>query len=237
MVPLEMALIGDWDPSITAHVAIPKALSLSAEALGLSVQLTWLPTETLLNPGLELNRFGGLWCVPGSPYRSTEGALEGIRFARQNNIPFLGTCGGFQHALLEYARNVLGLTQAAHQECDPEAPEAVISRLACSLVETSQTIHYSEGSILARLHGSPTGRETFHCRYGLNPEFRNRLFERGDLTLIATDEGGEVRGFQYKPHPFFLATLYQPERTSLEQKTHPLISEFVRQAAKTKHSS
>jgi len=65
--------------------------------------------------------FDGFWCVPASPYRDIDGALRAIRFAREQRRPFLGTCGGFQHAVLEYARNVLGWADAEHGELAPNA--------------------------------------------------------------------------------------------------------------------
>ena len=68
-----------------------------------------------------------MWCVPGSPYHSAEGALAAIRFAREKRRVFLGTCGGFQHALIEFARNVLGVSQAEHAETAPTAPDLVVT--------------------------------------------------------------------------------------------------------------
>src|SRR5205809_607084 len=82
---------------------------------------------------LKLELFHGIWCVPGSPYRSMDGALRANRFARENGRPFLGTCGGFQHAIIESLRNVAGLKHADHAESNPDAKMPVIVRLACSL--------------------------------------------------------------------------------------------------------
>src|SRR5262245_39920952 len=116
---MRIGLIGDHDPAVTAHRAIPRALELAAERLGVTVETEWIPTEEIENEE-RVSAFDGLWCVPASPYRSTEGALRAIRFAREQGRPFLGTCGGFQHALLEYARDVLGWSDAEHGELSPE---------------------------------------------------------------------------------------------------------------------
>ncbi len=78
--------------------------------------------------------------MPASPYASADGAFAAIRFARENARPFLGTCGGFQHAVIEYARNVIGITDADHAETNPGADMPLIAPLACSLVEVSQTL-------------------------------------------------------------------------------------------------
>lgn len=112
--PIRIALIGDYDPQVTAHQAIPVALEMAAEHSGLNVQWQWLATDDI-HAETPLHRFDGVWCVPASPYRSMDGALLAIRFAREQRRPFLGTCGGFQHAVLEYARNVLGWSDAEHE--------------------------------------------------------------------------------------------------------------------------
>ena len=102
-----IGLIGDRSDSVLAHQAIPLALENAAETLGIAAAYEWVPTERIKSAS-RVAAFDGLWCVPGSPYRSMEGALIAIRCAREGRIPFLGTCGGFQHAIVEYARNVLG---------------------------------------------------------------------------------------------------------------------------------
>ena len=133
---LAIALIGDRDDAVTAHRAIPKALALAAEATGVDLRPAWVATDGI-NADADLAGYDGFWCVPASPYRSMDGALRAIRFARTHDKPFLGTCGGFQHAVVEYARNVLGWADADHAETAPDAARAVIVPLACSLVEVA----------------------------------------------------------------------------------------------------
>ena len=98
--PALIGLVGDYDAGVTAHQAIPRALALAQAALGAPVEFRWLPTETIDSDAI-LAPYDALWCVPASPYRSMAGALRAIRFARERPLPFLGTCGGFQHMLLE----------------------------------------------------------------------------------------------------------------------------------------
>jgi CTP synthase (UTP-ammonia lyase) len=136
---ITIGLIGDYNAAVTSHQAIPKAIRLAAEAQGLSVGFEWVPTDEISSVE-RVERFAGLWCVPGSPYRSMDGALRAIRFAREARRPFLGTCGGFQHAVVEYARNVLGWADAEHAETAPEANRHVISMLECGLVEVTNTL-------------------------------------------------------------------------------------------------
>ncbi|MGB7554199.1 MAG: hypothetical protein WBM04_07485 [Candidatus Korobacteraceae bacterium] len=142
---VRICLIGDYDPEVTAHQAIPEALALVAR--GKPVEPVWLGTESALE--VDLSAYDGFWCVPASPYRSMEGALRVIRWARETGRPFLGTCGGCQHAILEFARNVLHIAEAGHAECDPSSAEPVITKLSCFLVEVEETLHLTPGS---RLH-------------------------------------------------------------------------------------
>ena len=230
---VRVALVGDHDPGVTAHRAIPLALELAGRVLGFPVVGEWVGTDALAG-GItsELTACQGIWCVPASPYRSEAGALLAIRYARERRRPFLGTCGGFQHTLLEYARHVAGLTDAAHQESRPDATEAVITPLACGLVEQSGDIVIVPGTKLARAYLVDRATETYHCSYGLNPRFEY-LLEPGPLRISARDTAGEVRAVELDGHPFFVATLFQPERAALEDRAHPIVSAFVAAASVT----
>lgn len=226
---LKLGLVGDHDEAITAHRAIPWALSLAAGAAGLGVQSTWLHTETLLD-GRAVDGFDALWCVPGSPYRSMDGALRAIRHARETGTPFLGTCGGFQHAVVEYARHVLHWSDADHQETAPDAPRAVIHHLACELVEAVETLAPVPGSRLARAYGGLPFQEGYRCRFGLNPAFVAAL-TAGPLRAAAYGPQGDVRAVELDEHPFFVGTLFQPERAALEGRVPPLVLAWLHAAA------
>ncbi len=221
-----IGLIGDYDPGVPAHQAIPRAFDLVSAKLGILIQHHWIPTLEIKGPSC-LDGLDGLWCVPASPYQSMEGALRGIRFARETGTPFLGTCGGFQHAIIEYARSVLGWADAEHAETAPEASRLVISPLSCELVEKTGKIHLRPGKKLATAYDSLEVVEGYRCRYGLNPSFRTML-EEGDLRISAEDELGEVRAVELAGHPFFVATLFQPERAALAGRLPPLVELFVR---------
>lgn len=223
-----IALVGDFDPSVTAHQAIPDALRLSAERLGVAVAPTWVHTASLSSPVYAtLAEFAAVWCVPASPYANADGALAAIRFARESGRPFLGTCGGFQHAVIEYARNVLGLHAADHAETAPNADMPLIARLSCSLVEKSGTIFAVAGTRLCAAYGSETANETYHCNYGLNPTYEKLFAGDSDMRVCARDSTGDVRAVELASHPFFVATLFQPERSALRDVEHPLVTAFV----------
>ena len=233
MGTLLIGLIGDYDPDVPAHRAIPAALRLAADRAGTAVEPVWLHTSALTGdvPG-RLTGFAGLWCVPASPYANTAGALAAIRHARETGRPFLGTCGGFQHALLEYARNVLGLRDAGHAEEHPDAAVPLIAPLACALVEQTGPVVFTEGSRLRAIYGAAAAEEPYRCRYGLNPAYE-RLFAGGALRVAARDGAGEVRAVELDGHPFFVATLYQPERAALRGESHPLVEAFLQAACRS----
>lgn len=230
---LRVALIGDYDPTVTAHQAIPLALRLASSELRVGVDEVWVPTDTVPHDAdgaaSHLASFDAVWCIPASPYASTEGALAAIRYARERSVPFLGTCGGFQHALLEYAQSVWGERDAAHAELDPSAADPVIAPLACSLVEEHGSIRFRPGSRLAAVYDADEAVEEYHCRYGLNPRYVARL--SGPLRATAHDDAGEVRAVELDDHPFYVATLFQPERRALRRLPCPLPAALVAAAA------
>jgi CTP synthase (UTP-ammonia lyase) len=158
------------------------------------------------------------------------GALAAIRFARETGRPFLGTCGGFQHALIEFARYVCGVPDADHAETNPDGAALVVTPLACSLVEKTDRIIFTPNSRLHAIFNGQPALEDYRCRYGLNPVWRTRL-ETAGLRFTGLDTGGEVRAGELPSHPFFIGTLFQPERSALRGDRHPLITAFVRAAA------
>lgn len=222
-----LALIGDYREEVVAHQAIPQALALARRQTGVDIQWDWIATHTLSDAPAQLAAHAGIWCVPGSPYAHTAGALAAIRFAREKQRPFLGTCGGFQHALIEFARNVLGVATADHAETAPAARDLVVTALTCSLVGQQGDIVFTPGSQLDRIFGGEVAREGYHCNYGPNPAFRSR-FEAAGLRFTGFDREAQVRACELTGHPFFIGTLFQPERAALAGRSHPLIEAFVR---------
>ncbi len=237
MARIRVALIGDYDQAVTAHQAIPRALAAAAAALNVVITGEWIGTAAVEKEhARQLSPYHALWCVPASPYASMEGALRAIRFARETPRPFLGTCGGCQHAILEYARNALGIAEADHGESNPSARLPLISELACALVEKSGSVLLEEGTRIAGIYGRREAQETYHCRYGLNPQFEH-LLGGSDLRISARDETGEARVFELATHPFFFCTLFQPERAALAGKNHPLIHAFMAAALELRGAS
>lgn len=235
--PLRIALIGDFNRDVRAHVAISAALGSAAAALNCLVQPVWFPTAQLEHDDLRLlTNCAACWCVPGSPYRSMAGALRAIQFARESRRPFLGTCGGFQHALIEYARNVLQLSGADHMESNPATPVPLIAQLKCALVGVSSTIRLKPGSRVREIYGDDEIVENFNCSFGLNEVYRTRL-DRGALRVTGVDGVGAARVVELDAHPFFIGTLFQPELSALAHRDHPLILRFIEAASVCKQTS
>lgn len=227
-----IALVGDYSAAVIAHRAIPLALERACAATKCDVTWQWVATRDVRNAARVLAKFSAVWLVPASPYENMTGALAAVRFARETKRPFLGTCGGFQHALIEFARGVAGLTAADHAETNPHGDTLVVAPLACSLVEKTGAIRFAPGSLVRAAYGRDTAHEGYHCSYGLNPAHRAAL-ERAGLRFTAFDETDEVRAAELPAsvHPFFVGTLFQPERAALRDETPPLVTAFVRALA------
>jgi CTP synthase (UTP-ammonia lyase) len=222
---VRIALVGDYNANVPAHRAIPVALERAARVAGVHVESVWLPTPDILT-GTVLAGYDGIWCVPASPYLEMNGALTAIRYAREQRLPFLGTCGGFQHALLEYARHQLGWSDAEHAETAPESQSAIITPLSCSLLETVADIQLVPETLIAQAYGTLKITERYQCRYGLRHDLNQEMFA-GLLSVSGRDAEGAVRAIELQGHPFFVASLFQPERAALQAQLPPLVAAFV----------
>jgi len=230
-VALRIAIVGDRDPALENHRNTEAALEHSAQALGVPLEARWFPTDALLADGatLELSSCAGVWCTTGGPYRSLAGALRGIGCARERRLPFLGTCAGFQHAVLEVARNVLGIRDAAHAEYAGSPADALITALPCSLAGGWFEVEMRSESRAAACYGATRARERFYCSYGINPS-RQAELQRRSLPIVGWADDGTPRILELPDHPFFVATLYVPQARSSAETPHPLVTGFVRAA-------
>ncbi|WP_182058429.1 CTP synthase [Pantoea sp. ME81] len=225
---VRVALVGDYRANAVAHQAIPPAVQFAAKSLSLDVTADWIATPDIHQH--NWNDYDAIWVVPGSPYLNDEGVFATIRWARENHKPFLGSCGGFQYAVVEYARNVLGWEDAGHAETD-ESGRWVIAPLACSLVEQRGTVTFEAGSKIAQAYGALESDEGYHCNFGVNPEFSDAL-ATNNLKITSWDLDRDVRGVELNDHPFFVATLFQSERAALQNRLSPLVVAWLQAAAK-----
>ncbi|MFC8723343.1 hypothetical protein [Kitasatospora sp. NPDC057198] len=223
-----IALVGDRSPHVPAHLRGPRMLAALLDAGGPAVEPYWVGTAEV--DAEELAEFDGIWLVPGSPYRSEAGAVAAARTARERGVPFLGTCGGFQHAVLEFARHACGIAGAAHAEQQPDAGELVIVPLSCSLYLQEGGIRLSPGSAAHRLLGADRATARYNCGYTLAPGYLEALRAHG-MRFTGHDPDGAVRVAELPSHPFWLATLFQPELSPEHEGPHPFVRAFAEAAA------
>lgn len=222
-----VAVIGDFQPANETHTAIAAAIAHADGAAGTSTVVEWIGTEDALDLGEDvLAGYAGFWIAPASPYRSMEGALRAIRYARERDVPALGTCAGFQHMVLELARNVLGFADAADAEYDPDASRLFITPLSCSLVGRTMTVAVRPGTRAAALYPGPTATERYYCNFGVNPEHVDELVA-GGVVVSGTDQDGEPRIVELPDTRFFVGTLFVPQTSSAPSAPHPVVRAFV----------
>lgn len=221
---MRILLIGDYDQAVVAHQAIPCAIDLCAQAIEAEVEKVWVRTAEL---NLQtLAEFDALWCVPFSPYEKPEVVIAAIKFARENDIPFLGTCAGYQHAVIETARTLPGFESATSLEDDPNTPMPVIAPLACKLYDQAEAINIERGSRAGDIYQAERVMEEYHCGFGVNRDFE-KVFENSQLRFSGHDDNGDPRVCEIPGHRFFIGTAFQPERSALQRRVHPLITAFL----------
>lgn len=237
-----IGILGDYDPKSPTLPSIEKALQHSAAKLGSEVEAVWLATPSLLEPNSTkvLESFDGIWAAPGSPYKSFDGMLKGIEFARRRDWPFLGTCGGFQYALIECARNVLGIKDADSAENNSGSKNIIIYPVACAVPGQKKgapklsgavpEIRLRPGSYLQSFYGEETVTEEFFCNFEVNPDYEWAAMEAG-FPVVARGPKGEIRAIESPSHKFYIATLYQPQLSSKPKHPHPLVVAFLQAAA------
>ena len=241
---VRIGILGDFNAEFRSHHATNDALQHAAHKLKITVESEWVPTASLVPPGAvkNLERFDGLWAAPGSPYQSFDGMLKGIEFARKRDWPFLGTCGGFQYAFIEFARNVLKIKDADSAENNSGSKNIIIYPVACPVPDRKATDHKLSGAIpdirlrpgsyLQTFYGKDkeTVTEEFICNFEINPDFEWAAMEAG-FPVVARGAQGEIRAIESPTHRFYLATLFQPQLSSTEKKPHPIVLAFVQAAA------
>lgn len=227
---IRIAIVGDYKKKYPHHASTDNSLIHASRKLNIQIESGWIETGTLKEK--DLKNYNAIWIAPGSPYQNMENVLTAISYARRNNIPLIATCGGFQHVVIEYARNVLGHKEAHHAEYQPEGKLLFITPLTCKVKDEALNILLSPKSIAHQCYNQETVKEIFHCNYGLNPKYRSSLNERG-LRTVGVDSNNEVRIFEIPENDFFVATLYLPQSISTPTVPHPLITQFIKIATKS----
>jgi CTP synthase (UTP-ammonia lyase) len=225
-----IAILGDFNPAYHTHHALNDSVRRVVRKFSQDLQFDWISTD-VVNFRTAFNKlYCGLWIAPGSPYKDMQNVIDAIQHVRENNIPTFGNCGGFQHMIIEFARNVCSIHNADHEETNADAVEPVISKLACSLVQREEQLTVTnKDSILFSILKKESFTGKYFCSYGINEKYLPLLTSRG-LKTTATSQDGYARSFEIDNHPFFLGTLFQPALTSTNDHIDPLILEFVRRS-------
>lgn len=226
---MKIAIIGEFDSNFRPHVATNEALEHVRAFLKEEFQVAWVSTEYVEKNFEEvIRKYQGFWIAPGSPYKSMLGALKLIEYARVHQKPTLGTCGGFQHMAIEFARNVLNIEDAEHAEYDPYASRLVVNPLSCDLKgEPLQIDLIHSDSKVYQIYGTDKIQEKYYCNFGLNPEYQEDFDKKG-FRVVGSDEHQEARILELDKHSFFVATLFVPQDNSSFEKPHKLVLEFIR---------
>ena len=187
----------------------------------------WVATSAITPQ--HLHACDGLILAPGSPYADFDRVLNAIAQARTTRLPFLGICGGFQHVLIEFARSLLGLTDADSAEHGQATAHLVIVPMPCRL-EGAHQVEILPDTHLARIHGhAGLQQETYFCGFQADSAYQER-FQQAGLLINARAADGTPRGCELPDHPFFLATAFQPQM----KPGHPVIGAFL--AAAQQHA-
>ncbi|MEM4381576.1 MAG: CTP synthase [Candidatus Caldarchaeum sp.] len=240
---LRIAVCGKYTKLADSYVSIKEALSHAAVNIGHRVSVEWINTEDFergVRNVEELQQFGGVLVPGGFGRRGTEGMIECIRYTRENNIPFLGLCFGLQLAVVEFARNVLGLAGANSTELDQSTPHPVIDLmpeqrgvkgLGGTMRLGAAAVRIVEGTLAHTLYGAAEIRQRHRHRYEVSQKYWSQLVDQGLVFSGFSPEGDRVEIIEYPRNRFFLATQFHPEYLSRPNRPEPAFLGFVKVAA------
>lgn len=232
---VHIGIVGDFDSGKHSHWATEAALFHAAAKLRVAVEPRWVSTELVYSdPAAALAFADGIWGAPGSPFLSAQGMLQAIEYARRSATPYFGTCAGFQYALIEITRNLLGIPDADTAENNPSGEHIVITPVRCELPHRAgprlagrSKVVIEPGSMLATLCPDAQLDAEFFCSYEVNAAFEAR-WQHAGVRFGARGCDGEPRALELPVHRFFVATLFQPQLTSSFERPHPIVLGFLR---------
>ena len=245
---VKVALVGKYVQLNDAYLSVVEALRHACLAQNASLDLHWVCAEQIENDGAEslLKGMDAVVVPGGFGNRGVDGKVAAIRWAREQRVPFLGLCLGMQTAVIEWARNQAGLTDASSAELDPETQHAVIHLLPeqQDVVDLGGTMRLgvypcriAEGSMAARLYGDQVVYERHRHRYEFNNAYRSLFLESGYRISGSSPDGRLVELIELPGHPFFTACQYHPEFLSRPGRPHPLFRGLIEAAQQRLPSS
>ncbi|MDQ3955128.1 MAG: CTP synthase [Actinomycetota bacterium] len=234
---VRIGLIGKYVQLPDAYLSVVEALKHAGYSHDASMEIKWLASDELQSPGAleQLADVDGILVPGGFGVRGVEGKIEAIRFARENNVPFLGICLGLQCAVTEFARNVAGLENANSSEFDGSTPYPVVDILAGQdLNELGGTMRLgaypcklTPGTRAFEAYGTELIFERHRHRYEVNPRFRRKLEDAGLVCSGESPDRTLVEIVELKDHPWFVAGQFHPEFKSRPDRPHPFFRDFV----------
>ncbi len=241
---VRIAMVGKYMELHDAYLSVMEALRHAAWNEGAECIIDWVDSETIndTNAAERLAKADGILVPGGFGYRGIEGKISASRYARENKVPFLGICLGMQTAVIEFARNVLGLEGANSSEFDSTGKYSVIDIMPDQKgVKKGGTMRLGaypcaikSGSVLENLYKAPLIQERHRHRYEFNNEYRE-LFEKGGMTAAGTSPDGKlVEEVEIEDHPFYVGVQFHPEFKSRPQRPEPCFSGLIRAALERK---
>jgi len=241
---IRVALVGKYVSLPDAYMSVVEALHHGGIANCAQVGIKWVNSEELEGASEETLRrvfvdVQGILVPGGFGNRGIEGKIQAIRYARENNVPFLGLCLGMQLSVVEFARHVCGLTDANSSEFDPATPYPVIDllpeqrhleNLGGTMRLGAYPCHLMPGTISATAYGEPLVMERHRHRYEVNNDYREQLAAAGLRLAGLSPDGRLVEVVELPNHPFFVGSQFHPELKSRPTRPHPLFREFIRAA-------
>ncbi len=235
----EIALVGKYVELQDAYLSVVESLKHAGYEFDADIEVRWINSETLTEEDLEEKLAGvdGITVPGGFGKRGIDGKIKAIRYARENNIPFLGIGLGMQLAAVEFARNVAGLEQAHSTEIDPETPHPVVSLYPDKAEGNERDKPLRLGAYPCRLIEGTKAREAYgdkdlieerhRHRYEFNNAYREQLEEKGLVFSGLSPDGKFVEILELKNHPWFVACQFHPEFTSRPTRAQSLIKGFI----------
>ena len=235
---VKIALVGKYTGLHDAYLSVAESLFHAGTACDAQVHIEWVDSETLTaeNVGEVLGGCGGVLVPGGFGDRGIEGMILAAQYAREHHTPYLGICLGMQIAAIEFARHVLGITDANSGEFDPECPHKVIDFMPgqSEAINKGGTLRLGSypcvvaaGTTMARCYGSPQIRERHRHRYEFNNDYRDALRAAG-LTMSGLSPDGQlVEAVELSDRPFYVGVQYHPEFKSRPNRPHPLFQGFI----------
>jgi len=245
---VHIALVGKYVELKDAYLSVAESLRHGAIANNMDVEIKWLQAEDVNDDNVDklLNDVDGILVPGGFGDRGVDGKIAAIKYARENNIPFLGICFGMQLAVVEFARNVAGFKGAHSSEIDPETPYPVID-----LMPEQKDAEATNGSMRLGLYPCKIKEDTMaykiyndeiiyerhRHKYEFNNEFRDRLAEEGLVISGLSPDERLVEMIELKDHPWFIGVQFHPEFKSRPTKAHPLFRDFIRASLEYQESN